>query len=237
MMRSSLSRSPSASDAAVRSEERSTEYAYRTLKARILDSEFAPGAFLLEKDAAAQLGLSRTPVREALVRLEQDGLLEIVPRHGARISVLSPADMRDIYEVLTSLEPTAAEILARRRPSANEVADLSEACTAMERALEEADLKAWAAADEAFHRNLAERCGNRRLSDMIMTVWDQSHRARMFTLSLRPLPIQSTREHRAILDTILAGEADAARELYRAHRQRGGAELMSIIVTHGFNRL
>jgi len=107
----------------------------------------------------------------------------------------------------------------------------------MERALEASNLKAWAVADEAFHRDLAVRCGNRRLSDMIMTVWDQSHRARMFTLSLRPLPVQSTREHRAILDAILAGEPSAARELYRAHRRRGGAELMSIIEMHGFNRL
>jgi DNA-binding GntR family transcriptional regulator len=205
-----------------RAEERSTEYAYRALKARILDSEFAPGAFVLEKDAADRLGLSRTPVREALVRLEQEGLLEIVPRHGARISALAPADMREIYEVLTSLEPTAAELLARRRPSADEVADLIEACAAMEGALHASDLKAWAAADEAFHRSLAEHCGNRRLSDLIMTVWDQSHRARMFTLSLRPPPLQSTREHRVILDAILAGEADSARELYRAHRRRAG---------------
>jgi DNA-binding GntR family transcriptional regulator len=224
-------------DGGSRGEERSTDYAYRKLKALILDSEFAPGAFLLEKHAAAQLGLSRTPVREALVRLEQDGLLEIVPRHGARISALSPADMRDIYEVLTSLEPTAAEVLARQRPSADELTDLSRACADMERALEASNLKAWAVADEAFHRDLAVRCGNRRLSDMIMTVWDQSHRARMFTLSLRPLPVQSTREHRAILDAILAGEPSAARELYRAHRRRGGAELMSIIEMHGFNRL
>jgi DNA-binding GntR family transcriptional regulator len=224
-------------DGGSRGEERSTDYAYRKLKAFILDSEFAPGAFLLEKHAAAQLGLSRTPVREALVRLEQDGLLEIVPRHGARISALSPADMRDIYEVLTSLEPTAAEVLARQRPSADELTDLSRACADMERALEASNLKAWAVADEAFHRDLAVRCGNRRLSDMIMTVWDQSHRARMFTLSLRPLPVQSTREHRAILDAILAGEPSAARELYRAHRRRGGAELMSIIEMHGFNRL
>jgi DNA-binding GntR family transcriptional regulator len=72
---------------------------------------------------------------------------------------------------------------------------------------------------------------------MIMTVWNQSHRARMFTLSLRPLPRQSTREHRAILKAILAGKGDKARELYRAHRERGGLELMSIIEAHGFQRL
>lgn len=228
---------PRSRDTSERPEERSTDYAYRALKARILDSEFAPGAFVLEKDAADRLGLSRTPVREALVRLEQEGLLEIVPRHGARISALSPADMREIYEVLTSLEPTAAELLARRKPAPDEIADLIQACAAMECALGASDLKAWARGDEAFHRSLAEHCGNRRLSDLIMTVWDQSHRARMFTLSLRPPPVRSTQEHRAILDAILAGHADTARELYRAHRQRGGAELMSIIERHGFSRL
>jgi DNA-binding GntR family transcriptional regulator len=138
---------------------------------------------------------------------------------------------------LTSLEPTAAELLARRRPSAEDVPDLVEACRRMGEALERPDLRAWAAADAAFHRSLAEHCGNARLADMIMTVWDQSHRARMFTLSLRPLPRQSTREHRAILKAILAGKGDRARELYRAHRQRGGHELMSIIEAHGFQRL
>jgi DNA-binding GntR family transcriptional regulator len=216
---------------------RSTQYAYDELKSRILDSEYAPGTFLLEGRAADDLQVSRTPVREAFVRLEQDGLLELVPRHGARISALSPSDMREIYEVLTSLEPTAAELLARRRPSAEDVPDLVEACRRMGEALERPDLRAWAAADAAFHRSLAEHCGNARLADMIMTVWDQSHRARMFTLSLRPLPRQSTREHRAILKAILAGKGDRARELYRAHRQRGGHELMSIIEAHGFQRL
>ena len=218
-------------------DQRSTEYAYRVLKGRILESEFAPGTYLLEKHAAEQLALSRTPVREALVRLQEDGLVELVPRHGARISALSPSDMREIYEVLTSLEPTAAELLARRRPSAEDVPDLVEACGRMEQALEAADLRAWAAADAHFHRSLANHCGNARLAEMIMTVWDQSHRARMFTLSLRPLPRQSTREHRAILKAILAGKGDKARELYRAHRERGGLELMSIIEAHGFQRL
>jgi DNA-binding GntR family transcriptional regulator len=145
--------------------------------------------------------------------------------------------MREIYEVLTSLEPTAAELLARRRPAADEVAELVRACDAMEAALAAGDLRAWAAADEAFHLDLARGCGNRRLGDMILTVWDQSHRARLFTLSLRATPVESTREHRDILAAILAGEAERARELYRAHRQRGGAELMTIIEKHGFSRL
>src|SRR3954469_6790368 len=96
---------------AAKASPRSTEIAYLQIKQKILDNEYQPGSQVLEQDIAAALGLSRTPVREALVRLQQDGLLEIVPRHGVRISVLSPADMREIYEVLTTLEPAAVELV------------------------------------------------------------------------------------------------------------------------------
>jgi DNA-binding GntR family transcriptional regulator len=219
--------------------QRSTEFAYRLIKQNILDNEYAPGAQILEQDIAAELNVSRTPVREAFVRLKQDGLLEIVPRHGVRISVLSPDDMREIYQVLISLEPMAVELLARRRPSDDELAPLIKACTAMERALagRKPNLKAWAAADEAFHSNLATLCGNRRLAGMIMTVWDQAHRARMFTLTLRPLPTRSTQEHRDVVEAVRAGDVAGARELYAAHRRRGGDEMMAIIERHGFQRL
>jgi DNA-binding GntR family transcriptional regulator len=217
---------------------RSTETVYARLKQQILDNCYPPGAHILESEVAAELHASRTPVREAFVRLQQEGLLEIVPRHGVRISALSPDDMREIYEILMSLEPTAVELLAARRPGRTEVSALIEACDAMEAALaDEPDLAAWAAADEAFHLNLARLCGNRRLAAMIMQVWDQAHRARMFTLSLRPPPKKSTAEHRAVVDAILAGDVERARNLYYAHRRRGGKELTDIIQRHGIQRL
>lgn len=220
-------------------DRRSTTSAYAIIKARILDSAFAPGSQVLEQEIAAALGMSRTPVREALVRLQQEGLLEIVPRHGVRISALSPVDMREIYEILMSLEPTAVELLARRRPDRRDIACLVEACDEMEAALAATmpDLAAWAAADEKFHVNLAKLCGNGRLAAMIMMVWDQAHRARMFTLTLRPLPVTSTAEHRAVVDAILAGDVERARDLYFAHRKRGGSELTAIIERHGLQRL
>src|SRR4051812_8794246 len=83
--------------------ERSTDLVYQRLKQRILDNEYAPGTQVLEQDLASGLGLSRTPVREALIRLQQEGLVEVVPRHGMRVLPLSPRDMREIYTVLTSL--------------------------------------------------------------------------------------------------------------------------------------
>jgi len=209
------------------------EQAHGRLKALILDNALPPGAQRLESELALQLGLSRTPVREALVRLQQEGLVEITPRHGMRVQPIAAADMREIYEVLNSLEPTAAELLARRADPAAGLERLDAACTAMEQALAAQDRRAWAAADEAFHLGLVELCGNRRLAGMVMQVWDQSHRARMFTLHQRPLPARSTAEHRRVLDAIAAGEPERARDLYRRHRHRSGAELVSLIERSG----
>lgn len=217
---------------------RSTDAVYARLKQRILDNHYPPGAQVLESEIAASLEASRTPVREAFVRLQQEGLLEIVPRHGVRISVLSPGDMREIYEVLMSLEPTAVELLASRKPGKTELESLVASCDAMEDALRGTpNLQVWAAADETFHLSLARLCGNKRLAAMIMQVWDQAHRARMFTLSLRPLPVQSTAEHRAVVEAILAGDVERARQIYHEHRKRGGLELTSIIERHGIQRL
>ncbi len=220
-------------------EIRSTELAYSTIKTKILDSELAPGSQVLEQTLALELGLSRTPIREALIRLQQEGLVEIVPRHGARISTLAPSDMREIYEVLVSLEPTAVELLTLQRPSRVDLAPLLDACDSMERALEAnpPDLRSWAAADELLHLSLASLCGNARLAAMIMMVWEQAHRARMFTLRLREVPHRSTGEHREVLEAILRRDAQVARRLYEAHRRRGGAEQMAIIERHGLQRL
>lgn len=218
---------------------RSSEAVYLKLKQAILDNRYPPGAQILESQIASEFEASRTPVRESFVRLQQEGLLEIVPRHGVRISALSPSDMREIYEILMSLEPTAVELLVARRPDRAELSGLVQACDDMEAALAgpHPDLAAWAAADERFHMSLAKLCGNKRLAAMILTVWDQAHRARMFTLSLRPLPLQSTAEHRAVVDAILAGDGERAHDLYFAHRKRGGHELTAIIERHGIQRL
>ncbi|MFC3125581.1 GntR family transcriptional regulator [Pseudoroseomonas globiformis] len=209
------------------------DQAHARLKALILDNHLPPGTQRLEGELALQLGLSRTPVREALVRLEQEGLIAITPRHGMRVLPIAAADMREIYDVLTSLEPMAAELLARRPEPAVGLERLERACADMEKALAAGERPAWAAADEAFHLGLADLCGNRRLAGMVMQVWEQSHRARLFTLNQRPLPARSTAEHRRVLGAIAAGDAEKARELYRRHRRRSGAELVSLIERSG----
>jgi DNA-binding GntR family transcriptional regulator len=205
------------------------ERAYQEIRTRILDNVWPPGHQALEQALAIELGMSRTPVREALIRLQNEGLIEVVPRHGMRVLPVSPSDMAEIYAVLSSLESTAAELAARRGLGAREVKPLETASRDMETALAAGDLDAWAAADERFHMFLVELSGNRLLAETVTNFWDRAHRARMFTLRMRPTPEHSTREHRAVVKAIRAGDATTARELHRAHRERGARELTEIL--------
>jgi DNA-binding GntR family transcriptional regulator len=213
------------------------ERAYREIKRRIMDNAYPPDSQVLEQDLARQLSMSRTPVREALIRLEKEGLVEIVPRRGMRVLPLSPADMREIYEVIICLEARAAERLAERRPSQTEMQVMIDDVEAMERALTAQDLDAWAAADERFHRHLLTLAGNRRLSEVVGAVADQAHRARMITLRMRPLPLGSNRDHRELIEAVLAGDAARAYRVHHGHRRRAMELLSAILERHSLSRL
>lgn len=202
--------------------------AYREIRQRILDNVWPPGHRALEQEVALALGMSRTPVREALMRLAAEGLVEVIPRHGMRVLPVSPADMQEIYQILTALECMAAELLASRRPTAAELKPLVDATAAMDRALQDEDLDAWAAADERFHAQLVALAGNRQLEATVLNYGDRSHRARMFTLRLRPKPVNSTQEHRQMLERISAGDIEGAMRVTRAHRERARRELVAL---------
>ncbi|WP_119165956.1 GntR family transcriptional regulator [Algihabitans albus] len=203
--------------------------AYERLKAEILKNRLPPGFQATEPEVALRLGMSRTPVREALIRLQSEGLIELIPRRGVRVLPISPTDMQEIYWLLTALEPDAAAALASKGLTAEQIASLEEATSAMEKALEEKDLDLWAVADDRFHRELLYCTGNGRLLSFVTTLFDQAHRVRMITLRLRDLPTKSTAEHRAILKALRAGDAELTRRLFRAHRERAAKELLAVL--------
>ena len=202
--------------------------AYEQIRRRILDIDWPPGHRALEQEVALALGMSRTPVREALMRLQAEGLVEVIPRHGMRVLPVSPNDMREIYQVLTALECMAAELLASRKPSDKDLKPLVDATKAMDKALKAEDLDAWAAADERFHAHLVDLAGNRPLQATVLNYWDRSHRARLFTLRLRPKPVTSTQEHMLMVERLRAGDAAGAAAVTRAHRERANRELVTI---------
>ena len=212
-------------------------YAYEQIRARILENVYLPGHRVLESDLADELGVSRTPLHEALIRLEQEGLIEVIPRHGMRVLPVSARDMAEIYEILTALESSAAETLAARKPTTAELQPLIQASKDMTTALKDDDLTKWAAADERFHQTLLQLAGNRLLNQAVSGFLDRAHRARMFTLKLRPKPVNSTREHLEIVEFIKAGDAKSAGEAYRAHRRRAAAELTTLLEKFGLQQL
>jgi DNA-binding GntR family transcriptional regulator len=202
--------------------------AYVQIRRRILDIDWPPGHRALEQEVAQALGMSRTPVREALIRLQNEGLVEVIPRHGMRVLPVSPNDMREIYQILTALECMAAELLASRKPTDKDLKPLVDATKAMDKALKAEDLDAWAAADERFHAHLVDLAGNRQLQATVLNYWDRAHRARMFTLRLRPKPVNSTKEHMQMVERLRAGDAEGAARVTRAHRERANRELVTI---------
>jgi DNA-binding GntR family transcriptional regulator len=213
------------------------DQAYLGIRTKILDNTYPPGYSSLESTLAEEFGVSRTPLREALIRLQQEGLVEVIPRHGMRVLPMSARDMAEIYQILSALESSAAEMLAARKPSAKELAPLKAATKEMSDALKKDDLKAWALADERFHLNLIELSGNKLLVQAVGAYWDRAHRARMFTLKLRPKPVNSTKEHAHIVDCILRGDSKEAGDMFRAHRQRASNELTTILNHYGFQQV
>lgn len=206
-----------------------SQRAYDELREKILDNELRPGRYFLERDLAELLGISRTPLKEALVRLENEGLIKVQPRHGMQVQPLSADAMAEIYQIITSLECEAVNILAKKGLSPEEFALLEQTGIEMEVALERDDLEAWAKADEDFHRLLLDFCGNSRLKQTVLNFWDLSHRARYFTLRLREKPVNSTKDHQQVIEAIKAGDVERAVLIHRQHRVNGGEALVKLI--------
>jgi DNA-binding FadR family transcriptional regulator len=167
--------------------------AYKEMRRRILDNVWPPGHRRSSRRWRSQLGMSRTPVREALVRLQNEGLVEVIPRHGMRVLPVSPTDMREIYEILTRARVHGRRDAGARKPRCRIAG--SRCCRprrAMDTALQNDDLDAWAAADERFHERLViELAGNRQLAATVMDLLGPCPPRPHVQPALRPKPVNS----------------------------------------------
>lgn len=203
----------------------------------ILRGDLGAGTDHLETELAERMAMSRTPVREAVLMLEAQGLLEVRPRKGVRILALSSADMREIYQVLTELESLAAEQAALHGYADADLATLARAIEEMEAALGAGDLEAWAEADDRFHVELVRLGRNSRVISLVAMMADQVRRARRLTLFMRPPPVRSNEDHRRVLEAIRDGDAVAARATHRAHRIEAGRLLVDLLDRHRLQRV
>jgi DNA-binding GntR family transcriptional regulator len=215
----------------------SSGIAVEKLRELIFSGTLGAGTDHLESELADALGMSRTPVREALVTLEGQGLLEVRPRKGVRIKPISATDMEEIYDVLTELEALAAERAAQQGYDSSDLKTLKKAIDTMDAALAKDDLHLWAEGDESFHAELVRLGGNSRVRAIVGMMSDQVRRARLVTLHMRPKPRKSNADHRAVFDAISLGDHVTARKVHHEHRASAKEILLGLLRKHQLNCL
>ncbi|MBF0750028.1 MULTISPECIES: GntR family transcriptional regulator [Mammaliicoccus] len=205
-------------------EQRLPIRAYHIIRIAIKQLKLKPGQTLLEREIAEVLEMSRTPVREALVRLQTEGLLTLVPRKGFIINPIKKQDLKEIYEITESLDGLAVE-LATSKITQENINHLKHLVSLQQESLDRNDLYNWSILDDQFHADLISFAQNTRLSSVINIHSDQLYRARLYTINNRPIPYQSIVEHRAIIACMEAKDKNAARFAMQSHRNRAWEEI------------
>ena len=214
-----------------------TQRAVQELRKLVFSGELGAGSDHLESELADRLGMSRTPIREAALVLESQGLVEMRPRKGLRVSALSPDDMRDVYDVLTELESLSAENAARFNYTDSDLSKLAKTIEDMDRALDEKDLEAWARADDRFHAELVRLGKNSRIEAIATMMVDQVRRARAMTLHMRPMPTKSNEDHRGVFRAIRNGDSIEARRIHHSHRTHAKEMLLGFLEKYRLQHL
>lgn len=194
-----------------------TGQAYQRVREALVGGNFAPGQALFESHLAVKLGMSRTPVREALRLLAREGYIETNPARGYLVPRLTLDDIREIFEIRESLESLASRSAAARATDA-EIAELAELCDAYQAAQ---DLEQWAELGTRFHNTILAASRNRRLAATLDALKDQILVARRSSLhGAEQRHHDALLEHRAMLDAIRARDLDRAEHSARVHVRR-----------------
>jgi DNA-binding GntR family transcriptional regulator len=208
----------------------SSDRAYKTMKARLRRREYQPGQFLSESLLAKELDMSRTPVREAVQRLAQEGVLNVIPKRGIMVSTLSLDDVEEVYAIREVLEGLAAGISAARAGDE----DVTRLRAILERTVNAPDdVEQLTELDHEFHAEIARQSSNGRLQSLLANMRDADllqqygrrdkvHRARYRTTSLA--------EHSAVVEAIAARTPLAAEERMREHCRSAARFLAEYIV-------
>jgi DNA-binding GntR family transcriptional regulator len=197
------------------------EQAYLQLLQRIERGDLATGAKLRDATIAAELGVSRTPVREAMVRLAREGVLSAEPGRGFRLAPMSAAEVREIGSILAALEPLALEQSAE--PTAEQLTRLGEVVRRLEQT--RGDIAACVELDDRFHRVLLEGCSNRRLLRLVETLRGGLRRYVHHYLQRGGRVSLSTLQHTKIADALRKGDRAGAGQLLERKWRRGMEEI------------
>ncbi len=184
---------------------------------RILSGELQPGQRITEGQLAEQFGVSRTPVREAVTRLAELGLLHVKPRSYLEVVRVSQRDLAEINALRAELESFALRLVMERGPTDNEVRALAEAVVRCEEQLEQGPSWRVFVADSVFHLTLAQLSGNAHLGDMLRRLDVKVQLCRVFHCVSDEKIAASVACHRQILQAIVDGDRERAQQRLREH--------------------
>lgn len=188
------------------------------LREAIMHGRLVPGAQLSEAALSTQFGVSRGPLREAMQRLVQEGLLRSERNRGLFVAILSEKDVRDIYAARSAIEGAAA-VMIGRSDDEQAVAQLRSACAAMETAAKRKDMAGVTDADMHFHEVLVTQSGSPRLHRMHQTLIVETRMCMTALQDKYQEPVDLAREHAAIVDAIEAGDEALALQRIEDHMQ------------------
>ncbi|MCI7146843.1 MAG: GntR family transcriptional regulator [Candidatus Fimisoma sp.] len=206
------------------------EIVYEELKRQILVGEIAPGTRMMEVELAEDMGVSRTPVREAIRKLEKEGLVTIEPRRGAYASDISIKDMVDVLEVRQMLEGMAAS-MAAQKVTEEEKLDFVEANSAYKNAVKKGNIEEIIRYDELFHQLIVSYSGNKTLNQLLSQVQELALRFRYIYYDdfsrYENMPV----EHEEIEEAIISGDTQKAKVVAEEHVER----LKKFVIDEGKN--
>lgn len=205
-----------------------TEKAYRRISSAIANLELKPGEALTQDRLAKWLAISRTPVREALRRLEQEGIIQTALGRGLVVTELTVRDVEDMLDMLRLMDAHAAYLAAQRRTQ--EQADrLAAIAQKLMSTAEQHDVEGWSIADKPYHEIILAASGNQLLRQSIQDIRRRLHRITINSGTRPERLLACTHEHVAVGDAIVRGDAERAAELMRQHIDAMSASTMNLI--------
>lgn len=205
--------------------------AYRAIRDAIVAAELEPGQRLSENELAERLAVSRTPIREALIRLRDDRFVQIVPQLGTFVTRISTAAVEDAQFIRESLECAAVRLAATRAQDAD-VAELRDLVRRQGEVVEDGDYERFALLDDEFHSALCALAGRSVAWEVAQRVKGHLNRVRRLSLPQPNYLDEMVAEHRLVLDALGRGDPDAAEEALRHHLRMVLSALPAIRVQH-----
>lgn len=204
------------------------EIVFETLREAIINATLKPGERLMEIQMAEEMGVSRTPVREAIRKLELEGFVVMIPRKGAYVAGISMKDIADVFEIRAAMEGLAAG-LAAERITEEEMESLERILVKIGENVQNNDLEQLIEADTQFHEILFKASRNERLVQIVSNLREQIQRFRTASLSTPGRMKYALEEHKKIVEAVSERNVELAQALAREHIENAENSMLEVL--------